>query len=158
VPAMWNEFVLPYWQMFFDGPTKEAKIHCEDMTAEHLKYLDGAGIVDYDSGISPKLNPKIINENTPMPFGWRLGSFNYEPLTSQDVSDFVFQAVADGASYVFTCMERIMCEPETIEKIRIFYACAEKAKRMLESGKTREDIGALVSAGGREKFWNNWHH
>ena len=60
---MWPDFVLPYWQMYFDGPPKEPKIHCEDMREGHLKYLDSAGIVDYDSGISPKLNPEIINAN-----------------------------------------------------------------------------------------------
>ena len=157
-PAMWGEFVLPYWQMFFDGPTKEAKVHCEGMTCEHLKYLDDAGVVDYDSGISPRLNPKIINENTSMPFGWRLGSFNYDSMTNQDVSDFVFQAVGDGASYVFTCMEHIMCKPQTIEKIRVFNDSAKKAKQMLDSGKTIKDVAALVSDNGRKKFWANWHH
>ena len=156
--AMWPGFVLPYWQMFFEGPVNEAKIHCEDMNREHLKYLDDAGIVDYDSGISPKLNPKVINENTSMPFGWRLGSFNYEEMTTQDISDFVFQAAADGASYVFTCMEFVMCKPQTIEKVRVFNSSAEKAKQMLNSGKTREDIAALVSDNGCKKFWANWHH
>ena len=157
-PAMWSEFVLPYWKMFFDGPVNEAKIHCEDMTCEHLKFLEPAGIVDYDSGISPKLNPKVINENTSMPFGWRLGSFNYEEMTTQDISDFVFQAVADGASYVFTCIESVMCKPQTVEKIRVFNDSAEKAKQMLDSGKNKEDIADLVSANGRKKFWANWHH
>jgi len=157
-PAMWPEFVLPYWKMFFDGPVSEAKIHCEDMAVEHLKYLDGAEIVDYDSGISPKLNPEIINENTSMPFGWRLGSFNYDEMTTRDVSDFVFQAVADGASYVFTCIEFVMCRPETIEKIRVFNDSAEKAKQMLDAGKNKEDVAKLVSADGRKKFWANWHH
>ncbi|MBN2301388.1 MAG: hypothetical protein JXN60_02600 [Lentisphaerae bacterium] len=155
-PEMWPAYVLPYWRMYFEGPVSEAKVHCEDMKSKHLKYLDEAGIVDYDSGISPKLNPKMIRENTSAPFGWRLGSFHYDSMTARDVSDFVFQAVADGASYVFTFMDAIMCKPETLAKVRVFHHAAEKAKQMLQSGKTLDDVADMVSPDGRRKFWDHW--
>jgi hypothetical protein len=157
VPArMWEDFVLPFWDMYYNGPAPDRIVHCEDMVAEQLPYLEKISLVDYDPGISPKLNPKIINSATKVPFGWRLGGFHYSSMTCRDVEDFVYQAVADGASYVFTYIEAVLCQNSDAEKVRAFIAAAKQAKKLLDDGASREEISQRVSPAGRKKFWAHW--
>lgn len=126
------------------------------MRAEQLPQLEKLAIIDYDPGISPKLNPKLINEGTAVPFGWRLPGFSYGSMSCRDAEDFVYQAVADGAGYVFTFIEAVMCDEETAEKVRAFITAAKEAERLLADGASREQIGQRVSAEGKSKFWDNW--
>ena len=114
------------------------------------------GLVRFDPSISPKLNPKIINEKCRVPFGWRLGNFHYPNLSCQEVEDFVFQAVYDGASYVFTYVADAMCNEETVKKVHSFIKAAKATEQMLPKGATREQIGECVSEAGRKKFWDHW--
>lgn len=153
---MWGDFVLPYWEMFYSGPVPGKIVHCEDMKAEQLQYLEQLSIVDYDPGISQKLNPKIINAGTAVPFAWRLGGFHYSSMSCQDIEDFVYQTVADGASYVFTFIEAVMCDESTAEKVRTFTSTARHAEKLLGDGASREEIGNRVSESGKNKFWNHW--
>jgi len=155
-PDMWPDFVLPYWDLFYRGPVAVRRLHCEDMKPQQLQYLEQIGVRDYDPGISPKLNPKIIAAGTRVPFGWRLGSFHYSPMTCKDVKDFVYQAGADGASYAFTYVESAMCEETSARKVRAFISAAKELERLIDSGESREEIGRNVSPSGREKFWNHW--
>lgn len=152
VPArIWEEFVLPYWETYYNGPSPGRIVHCEDMNAEQLQFLERISITDYDPGISPKLSPKIISTATGVPFGWRLAGFGYSSMSCQDVEDFVYQAVADGASYVFTFIEAVMCDEITAKKVRAFITAASQAQKLLNEGVTREEIGRRVSAQGRSK-------
>jgi hypothetical protein len=91
-----------------------------------------------------------------VPFGWRLGSFHYRDLSCQDVEDFVFQAVADGASSVHTVIEGSMCNETTAAKVHAFAKAGREAKQSLGAGAPRKDIGARVSSEGRRKFWQHW--
>lgn len=155
-PRMWPDFVLPYWNMFYGGPVPARILHCEDMKPDHLQYLEQIPVTDYDPGISPKLNPHIINAGTRVPFGWRLGSFHYDSMNCQDVADFVYCAAADGASYIFTWIEANMCDPETVKKVRTFINTAKETKQLFDSGKPHEEIAKKISPAGRQKFWSNW--
>jgi hypothetical protein len=126
------------------------------MRAEQLQHLEKIAVIDYDPGISPKLNPAVINRGTNVPFGWRLGGFHYSSMTCQDVEDFVYQAAADGAGYVHTHIEAVMCNEETAKKVKLFVKAAKEAERLLGEGASREEIGKRVSPSGKEKFWDNW--
>lgn len=156
-PNMWPEFVLPFWEQYYQGRTTGVRsAHVEDMRPAQLPFLEEIGLVNYDPSISPKINPKIISEKCRVPFGWRLGSFHYHQMSCQDVEDFVFQAVADGASYVFTIASATMCNDETVQKVHDFIRACEETERMLGEGATRQQIGECVSTEGRDKFWNHW--
>jgi hypothetical protein len=157
LPNMWKDFVLPYWNQYFEGiTTGNRTAHVEDLRPEHLKYLEEIGLSKYDPSISPKLNPRIIYEKCRVPFGWRLGSFHYRNLNCQDIEDFVFQSATDGASSVFTYIEECMCNEETVKKVRAFIKAGKKVKSLLDSGVSRKEISKYVSASGKEKFWDNW--
>jgi len=155
-PKMWPDFVLPYWDMFYGGPVPARILHCEDMKADQLQFLEQLSLIDYDPGISPKLNPKIVNAGTQVPFGWRLPGFRYSYMSCQDVEDFVYQAAADGASYVHTHIEAAMCDQATAKKVQAFVNAAKETKRLLDNGASRSEIGQRVSADGRKKFWDHW--
>jgi len=156
-PAMWPEFVLPFMERFFQGLTTGPRsAHVEDLRPEHLPFLEDLGLVDFEPSISPKLSPKIIRDGCRVPFGWRMGSFHYRGLAVQEVEDWVFQAVTDGASYVFTHIAEIMCSDETVEKVHALIRAAKEAERLLAAGATREQIGERVSPAGRKRFWDRW--
>ena len=154
---MWPEFVLPYYERFFHGLTTGRRgAHIEDLRPEQLPFLETMGLSDFDPGISHKINPKVLSAQCRVPFGWRMGSFHYWGLTVKEVEEWVFQAVADGASYVFTQVAEIMCKPDMVEKVLAFIGAAKEVKQMFASGATREEIGARVSPEGRVRFWDHW--
>ncbi len=156
-PGLWEEFVLPYWELYFSGMTTGRRsAHVEDLRPPHLPFLEAIGLWSYDPSISPKLNPRLIREHCRVPFTWRLGSFHYRDLTCQDVEDFVFQAAADGASSVHTVIEGSMCTRETAAKVRAFIRAGKEAARLVKAGGPRADLAACVSPEGRRKFWDRW--
>ncbi|RKX34210.1 MAG: hypothetical protein DRP71_07820 [Verrucomicrobia bacterium] len=156
-PEMWPEFVLPLFDRYYCGITTGTRsAHIEDLRPNHLPYLEEMGLVNFDPSVSPRINPKIIRDRCRVPFGWRISDFPYRAMDCQDLSDFVFQAVADGASYVFTHAAAAMCNPETVKKVHAFIAAAKESARMLDEGASREEIGECVSAEGKKKFWDHW--
>lgn len=158
-PHLWNDFVLPFWDQFYTGKTTgKRSAHVEDLKRAQLGYLEEIGLSFYDPSISPHLNPKTIFDHCRVPFLWRLGSFHYTTMTAQDVADFVFQAVADGASRVVTYIEGTMCSEGTAAKVRMFIRAAKEVERLLGEGRSRTELAAHVSESGRRKFWDNWLH
>jgi hypothetical protein len=158
VPArLFPDLVLPFWHLYYEGHTTGSRsAHVEDLRAEQLPFLEQVGLSRYDPSISPKLNPRIIAANCRVPFGWRLGSFHYYTMSCRDVRDWVFQAVADGAAWVFTAIEGSLCRPEHVPKVNAFVEAAGEAEGVLKRGGSREDVGRLVSPAGRRKFWDRW--
>ena len=77
-------------------------------------------------------------------------------MTSRDVGDWVFQAVADGASSVFTHLEGILVVEEQIPKVYAFVEAAQHAREQPEAGASRDAIGGLVSSAGRKMLWERW--
>jgi hypothetical protein len=154
---MWPQFVLPFWEIYYEGMTHGLRsVHCEDMRPAQLPMLESLDLYHYDPGISEKINPAVISEQTRVPFGWRLGSFHYASMDCRDVRDFVYQAAADGASHVFT-QTACQCHDEGVKKIDTFReACKDVEHRLNERGESRESLRQEVSDRGREKFWGRW--
>jgi len=156
-PDMWPEFVLPYWENYFAAKTTGSRFaHVEDLRVEQLHFLEDIGLSAYDPSISTKINPQIISQACQVPFQWRLGSIHYPGMSCQDVEDFVFQAIADGASSVFADASEPQCNPNDVKKIHSFIRAAKVVERMLSEGATREDIGKCVSISGKQRFWDHW--
>ena len=156
-PHMWPEMVLPFWEEFYRAPIPARKLHCEDMKPAHLPYLASLGITDFDPGISPKLNPAIIGAHEWLPFCWRLGSFHYQDMSMRSIEDFIFSAASCGASYVFTVMEPIMCNEETIAKVRQLHASGREVERQISGGASRADLEKSVMGGDASGYWERWN-
>ena len=149
--------MVPYWDAYYRGRTTGRRsAHVEDLRAAQLPYLEEVGLSYYDPSISHRLNPAIIRDSCRVPFGWRLGSFHYLNLTADDVRDFVFQSVADGACSVFTYTENLLVHEPQTAKVFAFIEAAKQVDRALGEGATAYDIGGFVSERGRAKFWDHW--
>jgi len=156
-PDLFPEFVVPYWDQYFTGLTTGYRhAHVENLRGPHLKHLETVGLYRFDPSISAQLNPKIISRECRVPFAWRLGDFHFADLTADEVRDWVFQAAADGASSVFISLTGKMCLEPTLSKVRSFIRAAKEAQAMLKAGKTRADVGRLVTEAGRRRFWDHW--
>jgi hypothetical protein len=156
-PHLWPKFVLPFWDLIYRGKTTGKRhVHVEDLRTEHLAHLETIGLASYDPSISPKLNPQIIFRECRIPFSWRLGCIHYPSMSQQDVSDFVYQAAADGASSVFTVTANHMLNQENFKKVRTFAKAGKDVKRLLDSRVSRKDLKDLVSSEGKQKFWDHW--
>lgn len=126
-PSLLDEFVIPYWEQYYRGiTTGERTIHVENLSPEHLKFLEKVNITSYDPSVSKKLNPKIIKENINIPFSWRLCSFQYPPMSKEDVGNWVMQSFKDGAPSIYTGIEKIMCENNNPEKVKTFIRTAKE--------------------------------
>ena len=156
-PDMWRSFVLPSWETYYTGLTTGTRgVHVEDLRPNQLRFLEDAAISNYDPSISARITPKVIASATRVPFGWRLANFHYAGLTETEVKEWVFQAVADGASQVFSYVCAGMCTQPMLRKVQAFTEACRESKRMLDSGATRADVGGNVSPAGRARFWARW--
>jgi hypothetical protein len=156
-PRLWDEFVLPYWEQYYSGMTTGTRsAHVENLKPDQLPFLEDIGLCFYDPSISPDLDPKVIAARCRVPFLWRLGSFHYRTMSCQDVRDFVFQAVSDGASQVCTYVAEDTCDTATVAKVHAFIQAGKEVRQALENGGTRADIAAWVSPEGRKRFWTFW--
>ncbi|MCK5805508.1 MAG: hypothetical protein KAI66_21935 [Lentisphaeria bacterium] len=158
IPAsLFPTLVMPFWEQYYRDRTSGVRsAHVEDLRAEQLPFLEQIGLSSFDPSISSKLSPPLIRDGCRVPFGWRLGSFHYLDMVVSEVRDWVFQTVADGASSVFTHIEALLCRDENVPKVNAFIAACREVQAMLESGATRDDLGAEVSASGRARFWDHW--
>jgi hypothetical protein len=156
-PSMWDEFVLPYQHQYYDGLTTGTRsAHIEDLRPDHLPFLEELGLVRFDPSISPKISPVDLRDRCRVPFGWRLGSFHYATMDETDVRDWVFKAVADGASFVFTHVSNNMTNEKAVRKLETFMAAAEQVKTMLAAGASATDLLAEVTEKGKYRFWETW--
>lgn len=156
-PRLWNDFVVPYWVEYFQRRTTgPCSAHVEDLRPAHLPYLEQIGLSSYDPSISHHLDPRTISRNCRVPFGWRLGGFHLTGMDCQDVEDFVFQSVADGARNVWTGLEGDSCKGANVDKINAFIRAAKEVERLLAEGCPRAELADRVSERGKSKFWSNW--
>jgi hypothetical protein len=140
-PPMWPDLVLPFHEQYFTGlTTGKRSAHIEDLRVEHLRFLDEIGLDSYDPSVSERLTPALIRDNCRVPFGWRLNETHYVSRTPEQVEQWVFDAVTDGASGVTTHVGRNMCTPETAEKVKAFIRAAKKVERLLAEGCSRERL------------------
>ena len=140
-PDHWPELVLPFFEQYFEGlMSGRRRAHIEDLAVPHLKYLDELGLSNFDPSVSPKLTAKLIRDNCHAPFQWRLNSTHYVGRSPADVERWVYEAVSDGASGIFTYVAREMCNPEDAAKVRAFIRAANQVKKLLDDGCRREDI------------------
>jgi hypothetical protein len=156
-PALFPEFVLPYWEQWFSALTTGTRhAHVEDLKIEQLPYLEEIGLASFDPSISPKLTPKILTEHSRVPYGWRLGEIHFREMSAQEASDFVFQSCADGASGVITVIAEETCTDKGVAIIEAFIRAGKEAKALFDAGCSRAEIGQHVSPEGQAKLWDRW--
>lgn len=154
-PELWEEFVIPFMDILYsDVGSAKRNLHSEGMIYKHLKHLETLGITRFDPSVSPKLNPLVITQNCKVPFIWRMCGIYHRLLDKSLAKDFVYAAVRDGASGVFS--EAAYLDTHSVDVVIGFIEACETVQKMFEEGATREDIGKLVSKRGNDIFWDKW--
>lgn len=127
-PYMWQEFVIPYWNKFFDGvgPCTRRFLHCENVYPEQLRYLKDAKIDFYQPSVSPRLTLENIRENTDVPFDWLLYAFDVVNMSDAQIENWVDTAVKAGVTKVRTQFGRHAWEVGKMDRILAFYKAFEK--------------------------------
>lgn len=154
-PDLWEEFVVPFMDIVYtDVGSNKRSLHSEGLVYKHLKNLETLGITWFDPSVSPKLNPLVITENCKVPFIWRMCSIYHRLLDHSLAKDFVYAAVRDGASGVFS--EAVYLDKQSVDVVLGFIEACETVEYMFREGATRDDIGKLISTRGKEVFWDKW--
>lgn len=154
-PDMWEEFVVPFMDMIYsDVKADRRSLHCEGLTFKHLRHLETLGITWYDPSVSPKLDPVLVTDNCRVPYIWRMCEIYHRLMDRALAKDFVYAAVRDGASGVFTTAASL--ESQSVDIIKGFIEACETVDKMFGEGYKREDVGKLVSQRGNDVFWEKW--
>jgi len=129
-PKLWPEFVVPYWEMYYEGITKgKRSIHVENLVPAHLNYLEEVGIEFYDPSVSSKLSPAIIREHIGIDFTWRLLGIDIPNMSVADVEKWVYDAVKEGAWNFHTYIDYMYCLPKNQAKAVAFMDVCEKLEK-----------------------------
>ena len=101
-PSLWEEFVLPYWNEYYEGRTTSPRrtLHCEGLAPEHLHYLRRAGITHFQPSVSEKLTLQNVRANTDIPFDWLLYAWKVTEMSDGAIQAWVDEAVEAGVSII----------------------------------------------------------
>jgi len=76
-PAMFNEFVVPYWEETYQGlKATRRSLHSELLRVEHLPYLEQLKIRTFDPSADQYLTPALLHEYCPCEFECRILSWH----------------------------------------------------------------------------------
>lgn len=140
-PGRWPELVMPALEQYYTGQTSGMRnAHIEDLTVNHLRYLDELGLDFYDPSVSRKVTPALIRDHCRVPFTWRLLGIDIPEMSEADVEKWVFDAVTDGASTVHTNVGIKRSTPEDVARVHAFIRAAKEVERLLSEGCPREEL------------------
>ncbi len=157
-PEFFPTHVLPFWEEQYRARTLtgERELHCEGLARPQLTFVERMGVDYYDPSISPLLIPPIVTEAIRVPFLWRLASFHLWNMTVQEIADFVYHLVGDGASGTFLVLTSNMSEGENLRRVQSYIGACRDAERILSAGGSREDVRSLASVKSGSDYWNRW--
>ena len=129
-PALWPEFVLPYWEAYYRATTTGARhLHCEGLSSAHLPHLQTLELSSFDPDLSPLLTPALLSASIDVSFAWSLQSFDYAAMTHADVERWVSETIVAGASSIYSYIYVNMCQGDTPAKVHTFMAAAKRGYR-----------------------------
>lgn len=128
-PSLWPEFVVPYWNQYFDNlATKDARrtVHCENTHPTQLRYLKDVKLAHYQPSVATALTIENIKENTDVPFDWLLYAFNIAKMTDEEIEAWVDHAVQSGIRKIRTQFGRYAWRDGKMDRLLSFYKAFEK--------------------------------
>ncbi len=140
-PRMWPTMVLPYLERFYAAQTSGWRnAHIEDMTVDHLPYLDVLRINSYDVSVSPRIKATDVRDRCSVPFVWRLNEMQARDMSAEEIRRYAVSAVADGASGLTCSLYRAMVSPDMVAKVRSFIDDCKCIATLLAEGCPRERL------------------
>lgn len=127
-PALWPEYVVPYWNTYFEGVTSGERrfVHCENTYPEQLKFLKDAKITMYQPSVADRLTLDNIRENTDIPFDWLLYAYRITEMSDEEIQAWVDSAVEAGVTKIRTQFGKYAWSSRKMDRILAFYKAFEK--------------------------------
>jgi len=128
-PDMWPEFVVPYWNQYFEGVTTSIRsVHCENLAPAHLKYLKDIKLSHYQPSVSDLLTLENVKANTNIPFDWLLYAYRITEMSDEQIQAWVDKTVEAGVTFIRTQFGEFTCKLGKLDRIKAFYKAFEKYK------------------------------
>lgn len=126
-PNLWNDFVIPYWNMYYEGLTTGTRfVHVEGCSPNHLKYLASAKIDHYQPSVSKMLTIENIKANTNVKFDLLLYVFYITNMNDDEISAWVDNAVSEGIEIIRTQLSKYTFKIGKEDRIKAFFRAFEK--------------------------------
>jgi hypothetical protein len=126
---MWPEFVIPYWNQYFEGLTTGTRsVHCENLAPAHLKHLKDVNLCHYQPSVSDLLTIENVKANTDIPFDWLLYSYRITDMSDAEIQQWVDKAVEAGITLIRTQFGKYTYEVNKLDRIKAFYKAFDKYK------------------------------
>jgi hypothetical protein len=114
-PNMFAEFVLPYWNRFYEGMQATSRhLHSELLREDHLPCLKKAKIDRFDPGADQYLNPELLSRKCPCPFQTLIKSWEINDMTADQLEKFYRDIAACKPFHIRFSMDRM----DTLDKIK----------------------------------------
>jgi hypothetical protein len=134
-PEMWEEFVLPYWNTYFEGLTtgNSRYVHVEGLYPQHLPCLKKCNLnmTFFDPSVSRRLKVTDVVREIDVPFLWLLSTFEIHGLDMDQIETWVDDALAAGATNLSARMNRFSLWENDISKFQHFVeVCRSKYQKV----------------------------
>ncbi len=130
-PTMWQEFVTPYWNRYFEGttvPNGKRTVHCENTVPAQLQYLKEVKLGHYQPSVADALTIENVKENTDIPFDWLLYAYHITNMTDEEIEAWVDKTVQAGIRKVRTQFGKYAWSIGKMDRLLAFYKAFEKYK------------------------------
>lgn len=126
-PDMWRDFVVPYWNQYFEGlTTGKRSVHCENLSPTHLKYLKDVKLSHYQPSVSDLLTLENVKANTDIPFDWLLYSYHITEMSDEQIQEWVDKTIEAGVTLIRTQFGKFTCQTGKLHRIKSFYKAFDK--------------------------------
>lgn len=122
-PVIFEEFVLPYWEILYSGMNATARhLHSELLKLEHLKLLKHVRIDLFDPSADQYLTPEILMKYCPCEFTLLIKEWEIDALSIEEI-EALYQRYA-------------ACKPKSISFWLCFAKHEEKIKSLLRKARS----------------------
>ena len=140
-PALWPDCVVPFIDGYFTAMTSGNRYaHIEDLSPDHLPFLDTLQVMEFDPSVSRKLSPSSIRAHCRVPFIWRFNEIEGETYSVAQTRHWVFDAAMQGAPAVRTGIWRNNCTFQGRDNTIAFRDAARAVQKLLAAGYPRERL------------------
>jgi hypothetical protein len=127
-PGMWDEFVIPFWNRYYEGGTTGTGrvLHCEALSPAHLPYLGKAGITHYQPSVSQKITLDDMHKHTNIPFDWLLYAYNVTEMDDSEIEARIVEAMHYNPTLIRTQFGAYAVSSGRIDRLQAFIRLAEQ--------------------------------
>ncbi len=127
-PYQWEEFVVPYWNEYYEGRTTSPRrtLHCEGVAPQQLRYLKDVGITHYQPSVSEKLTLENVRANTDIPFDWLLYAWKVTEMSDEEIQRWVDETVEAGVSIIRTQIGKYAWMNNRQDRLLSFFRAFDK--------------------------------